>query len=284
MIVAELERVTKRFGAVAALDDVSFSLKQGEIAALLGPNGAGKSTAIALLLGLRRPSSGRVRLFAADPRRPPSRKTVGAAPQETSFPPTLRVGELVELVRAHYERPLPFESVVERFGLERLVARQVGGLSGGERRRVGVALAFAGAPRLVVLDEPTTGLDVEARAAVWGAVRAHAAAGGSTLLTTHHLDEAEALAGRVILIERGTIVADGSLAEIKAGAGLAVVRFRGRAAAVDGAQQEGSFVRIVTPEPGTVVERLVQTGHQLADLEVRPVSLEEALASRSVAR
>ena len=141
--------------------------------ALLGSNGAGKTTAIATLLGLRRPDEGTARLFGADPRRPSTRRDVGATPQETTFPATLRVREVVELVRAHYERPVPSETLYDRFELGRLVNRQFGGLSGGERRRVGVALAFAGKPRLVVLDEPTAGLDREARLAVWEAIRAH---------------------------------------------------------------------------------------------------------------
>ena len=163
-VAAELLGVTKRFGAVAALDDVSFAVGEGEVVALLGPNGAGKSTAISVLLGLRTPDAGIARLFGADPREPAARRLVGATQQESVFPSTLRVRELVDLVRAHYEHPLSTDTVSERFELGRIVGRQTGGLSGGERRRLGVALAFAGRPRLVVLDEPTAGLDREARA------------------------------------------------------------------------------------------------------------------------
>jgi ABC-2 type transport system ATP-binding protein len=274
--------VSKRFGRVAALDEASFSVEEGEIVALLGPNGAGKSTALCVLLGLRRADSGVARLFGGDPRRPASRRSVGVTPQDTTFPPTLRVREVIELVRAHFGRPLPVGTVVERFQLDSVVSRQLGGLSGGERRRVGVALAFAGDPRLVVLDEPTTGLDVQARRAVWDAIRSHVDGGGTILLTTHNLEEAETLARRVVVIEAGRIVADGPTAEIKAAAGLTVVRFRaGAGQAIEGAVRDGVFLRILTADAIETVERLLREGRTLTDLEVRPISLEEALeASR----
>jgi ABC-2 type transport system ATP-binding protein len=279
--VAELDRVTKRYGSVPALDRVSLSVSGGEVVALLGPNRAGKSTAIGVLLGLRRPDSGSARIFGVDPRRPDSRRSVGVTPQETAFPGTLRVRELVELVRAHYERPLAAATVYERFELGGLVKRQLGGLSGGERRRVGVALAFAGDPALVVLDEPTTGLDRQARRAVWEAIRSHAAGGGAILLTTHYLEEADALAGRVILIEAGSIVADGPTAEVKAEAGMTIVRFRARPGCpVEGTVRDGDYLHLFTRDAGEAVARLVRVGVPLPGLEVRPLTLEEALAAR----
>jgi ABC-2 type transport system ATP-binding protein len=278
---AELEHVSKCFGAVAALDDVTLAVEEGEVVALLGPNGAGKSTALAVLLGLRRPDGGRARLFGADPRRPGTRRAVGVTPQETLFPTTLRVRELIDLVRAHYPRPLALSTLAERFGLTQLLARQLGGLSGGERRRVALALAFAGDPRLVVLDEPTGALDPESRRAVWEAIRAHATGGGTILLTTHHLEEADALARRVVLIEAGAIVADGTVAEIKTAAGLTAVRFRAPAGvAIEDAQRDGDLVRIFTHDGGCTVARLVRCGIPLIELEVRPLTLEEALAVR----
>jgi ABC-2 type transport system ATP-binding protein len=281
LIAAELDRVTKRFGRVAALDAVSFAVAEGEVVALLGRNGAGKTTAIAMLLGLRRPDEGAARLFGADPRRPASRRNVGATPQETTFPGTLRVREVIDLVRAHFARAVPAATLYERFELGRLVNRQLGGLSGGERRRVGVALAFAGEPRLVVLDEPTAGLDREARQAVWEAIRTHTRAGGALLLTTHQLEEADALAERIVLLDGGAIVADGSIAEVKAGAGLTVVRFRATPGlALDGGERHGDFVHILTRDGGAEVERLVLAGLSLPDLEVRPLTLDEALPQR----
>ena len=210
MITAALRGVTKRFAGVAALDGVDLELRRGEMLALLGPNGAGKTTALSLMLGLRRPDAGRAELFGADPRHPASRAAVGVTPQETGFPPTLRVGEIVDLVRAHFEAPVATVELLGRFGLTECGRRQVGGLSGGERRRLAVALAFAGRPLAVFLDEPTTGLDVEARRAVWNELQAYTEGGGTILLTTHYLEEAEALASRVVLLACGRVAGEGS--------------------------------------------------------------------------
>jgi ABC-2 type transport system ATP-binding protein len=287
MIAAELEHVSKRFGPVAALDNVSFRLSEGEALALLGPNGAGKSTAIAVLLGLRRPDSGTARLFGLDPRQPRARRAVGVTPQETSFPATLRVRELVELVRSHFAGPVPADRLYARFGLRGLEGRQLGGLSGGERRRVAVALAFAGGPRLVVLDEPTSGLDRDARLSVWEAIRAHAADGGALLLTTHHLEEADALAERLLLVESGRIVADGTIAEVKTASGLTVVRVRAGPDAelavegLEGIERDGAYLRLVCRDGAEAVQRLESAGIPLRELEVRPMTLEEALVARA---
>jgi ABC-2 type transport system ATP-binding protein len=277
-VIAALQNVTKRFGSTVAVSDATFGVDEGEVVALLGPNGAGKTTSLALLLGLRRPDEGRATVFDGDPRRAETRRHVGVTPQEMAFPHALRVAEIVDLVRAHYEHPLARDDVLERFGLEALARRQVGGLSGGERRRVAVALAFAGGTPLVVLDEPTASLDTGARRAVWDEIRAHGAGGGSVLLTTHHLDEAEALASRVVVIERGRIVADSAVAEIKAAAGLTRVRFRTPLdIRVEKARRDGDHVHLLVPDAGRTVERLVRDGVPLRDLEVRPASLEEAL-------
>jgi ABC-2 type transport system ATP-binding protein len=285
VIFGELEGVTKSFGRTRALTGASFRISAGEVVAVLGPNGAGKTTALSVLLGLRRPDSGTVRLFGSDPTLPGSRDALGVTPQETAFPATLRVRELVALVRAHYPRPLAAEVVYERFGLGAFVSRQLGGLSGGQRRRVAVALAFAGGARLVVLDEPTTGLDPDARHAVWDAVRSHGAAGGAVLLTTHHLEEADSLAGRVVLLEAGVVVADGPVGQVKAAAGLTVVRFRASSGLeIEGAERDGAHLRLLTPDGGKTVEELVRTGVPLVDLEVRPLTLEEALEARGALR
>jgi ABC-2 type transport system ATP-binding protein len=282
--VAALDRVTKRFGSATALDGVSFTIASGDVVALLGRNGAGKSTALAVLLGLRCPDDGTARLFGVDPRQARARQLVGVALQESAFPATLRVRELVELVGAHYAFPLPVPAVLERFGLEGLSNRQLGGLSGGERRRVGVALAFAGRPSLVVLDEPTAGLDGEARRSVWAAIKEHADEGGTVLLTTHYLEEAEALATRVVLIDEGIVVTEGSVASIKAGAGLTRVTFRAPSGVtIEGAEREGTLVRILTSDAGAVIEALVREEVKLTDLEVRPLTLEEAIAARGKA-
>ena len=203
-VVASLRGVHKRLGTVDALRDVDLDVRRGEILALLGPNGAGKTTLVSVLLGLRRPDRGTVRIDGS----------AGATPQGMSFPTTIRVREVLDFARAHYRTPRDADELLARFELQPLERRQTGGLSGGELRRLAVAVAFAGSPDLLVLDEPTTGLDLESRRAVWNAVRGFADEGGGVLLTTHSLEEARTLADRVAVIVRGRIVATGSPSEL----------------------------------------------------------------------
>ena len=211
----EMRDIAKAYGTVEALRGVALSIDQGEILALLGPNGAGKTTLVNILLGLRRPDRGEARVCGLPAGTAPARRVVGATPQEISFPPTLRVREIVDFVRSHFPGVRPRWDVVERFDLADVARRQAGGISVGQRRRLAVALAFVGNPRVVVLDEPTTGLDVESRLQVWDAVRDHAAAGGSVLLTTHSIPEAEALADRIVVMSQGRIVAGGTAASLR---------------------------------------------------------------------
>ncbi len=281
MIAARLDEVSKSFGPRNALDRVTLEVREGEGVALLGPNGAGMTTAVALLLGLRRPDRGRAQLFGQDPRDPHARAAIGVTPQELAFPATLTVREILALVAAHYAQPQPVQQLLERFGLGELERRQAGGLSGGERRRLAVALAFAGRPRAVLLDEPTTGLDVESRRSLWEVIRAYAAGGGTTLLTTHYLEEAEELATRVVVLDRGRVVTEGSVAEIKRRARLTRVRLRtAEPPPVPGdlrVVHEHGTTTIYTSDAGTVVRALVLADVALDGLEVTPVSLEEAL-------
>jgi ABC-2 type transport system ATP-binding protein len=282
--VASLEHVTKCFGTRAALADVSFAAPQGEIVALLGPNGAGKTTALSLLVGLRRPDVGNALLFGGDPRDPGPRTRLGVTPQESAFPLTLRVREIVDLVRAHYPQPLPSADLLERFDLAALAERQAGGLSVGERRRLAVGLAFAGAPELIVLDEATAGLDVESRRATWAAIRSYAQEGGTVLLTTHSLEEAEALASRIVVVDAGRVVSAGTVDEIRStAAGVGCVRFRAEPIPddLDGrVVRNGDTICVYTGDPLATVRRLVHAGARLERLEVTPLSLEDALRAR----
>jgi ABC-2 type transport system ATP-binding protein len=209
----------KRFGAKTALAPLDLTIEQGECVALLGPNSAGKTTLVSLATGLRRPSAGTVRLFDRDPRDWRARVRLGTTPQQMDFPPTLRGREILDLARAHAAAPPTLDELAARFDLDEVLHVQNGSLSGGQRRRLALALAFANDPALVVLDEPTTGFDVESRRGAWDAIAAFAAAGGTVLLTTHYLQEADALAGRVIVLARGEIVADGSPQSLKDCAG-----------------------------------------------------------------
>lgn len=279
-VVASLRAATKQYKGVTALAAVSIAVRQGEAVALLGPNGAGKATALSLLLGLRRPDSGEALLFGRDPRDRAARLALGVTPQASSFPPTLRVDEVVRLVATHFRDPLPADELLERFGLLHLQGRQAGGLSAGESRRLAVALAFVGRPRAVVLDEPTGSLDVAARRLVWNEIRAYLAAGGTVLLTSHHLEEVEALAGRVIVLAAGQIIAEGMVAAIRELAGLTRIRLDclpeqippGVARLVE----DGSGAILFAAEPEQILQCLVRAGASLRGLEVRPASLEEA--------
>src|SRR5215211_6032114 len=224
--VAELRGIHKRYGKVDALQGVDLQLRPGELVALLGPNGAGKTTAVSILLGQRRPDAGLARLFGRNPTLPAARRPVGATLQESGFPDNLTVAEVVDLVRVHYPHAAATPALLGRFGLSDVAGRRAGGLSGGQTRRLAVALAFAGRPRLAVLDEPTTGLDVEARRGLWEVLRAFVADGGAVLLTTHYLEEAQALASRVVVIAGGQIIVQGSVDDITARVGLARVHLR----------------------------------------------------------
>jgi ABC-2 type transport system ATP-binding protein len=223
MPVAELQAVTKNYGAVAALRGVDLAIERGEVVSLLGPNGAGKTTAVRILLGLMQPTSGRAEVFGHAPASRYARLRRGAQLQVARVPETLRVREHIQLFSSYYEKPMPLEETLAAAGLEDVRNRMFGELSGGQKQRVLFALAICGNPDLLFLDEPTVGLDVEARRALWARIRGFAERGGSVLLTTHYLDEADALSHRIAVIHRGTIVAEGTPAEIKrqgASAGL----------------------------------------------------------------
>jgi ABC-2 type transport system ATP-binding protein len=277
---ALLHDVHKRFRKTEALRGFSLAVWPGEVVALLGPNGAGKTTALGILLGLRRPDRGDALLFGGDPRDPRSRRALGVTPQDTGFPGTLKVNDIVELVRAHYPSPAPREVLLERFGLSGLGNRQAGGLSGGQKRRLAVALAFAGDPRVIFLDEPTTGLDVESRRGVWGAIRHYAGEGGTVLLTSHYLEEAEALASRVVVIAKGREVVAGTVPELRSRAGLKRVRLHADALpvipGVERITREGRLHTLYTDDPEAVVRAMVERELPLEGLEVLPASLEEA--------
>jgi ABC-2 type transport system ATP-binding protein len=280
MILARAFSVGRTYRSVNALHDVSLSVAAGELVGLLGPNGAGKTTLLNLLTGVRRPTSGRVELFGGDPTRAENRRRIGVTPQETGLPATLRVGECVDLVAAHFPDPLPRMELLDRFGLADLARRQTGGLSGGQRRRLAVALAFVGRPSLVFLDEPTTGLDVSARHALWEGIRAFHADGGTVLLTSHYLEEIEALAKRVVVLGEGRVLADDTVDAIRARVGVRRVSLRVRELPLLPGVLHESHVDgrtdLLTTDADQLVRDLVAKGVAFNDLEIRPTSLEEA--------
>ncbi|MEV4637952.1 ABC transporter ATP-binding protein [Actinoplanes sp. NPDC049548] len=288
MMLARAMDVTRRYGTVLALDHLDLDVHAGELVGLLGPNGAGKSTLVSLLTGVRRPTSGRVELCGGDPQDPATRRALGVTPQETGLPGALRVGEVVDFVRAHFPDPLGKAELLARFGLQDLVRRQTGGLSGGQKRRVAVALAFVGRPRIVFLDEPTTGLDVEARHALWDGIRKFHADGGTVVLTSHYLEEVEALASRVVVIGGGRVLADDTVAAVR---GMVAIRRVSLTLAVPvpdlpgviGTERDGNRTHLLTPDADRLVRDLIAHDVPFQDLEVRPTSLEEAFLTLTAA-
>ncbi|GGM88292.1 ABC transporter ATP-binding protein [Dactylosporangium sucinum] len=278
-MLARTVEVTKRFGDTLALDRVSFDIPEGGVVGLLGPNGAGKSTLLSLLVGLRRPTSGTVELLGGDPRDPANRRRIGVTPQETSLPSTLRVRECVEFVAAHHPDPVPTDELLDRFGLADLAKRQTGGLSGGQRRRLAVALAFVGRPTLVFLDEPTTGLDVEARRSLWDVVRDYATR-NTVVLTSHYLEEIEALADRVVVLGQGRILADDTVAAIRGIVGIHRVSLRADdlppLPGVVSVERTDGRTSLLTTDADELVRELVRAGTTFDGLQVQPTTLEEA--------
>jgi ABC-2 type transport system ATP-binding protein len=278
--IAELQGVHKRYGKVDALQGVDLELWPGELLALLGPNGAGKTTAVSILLGQRRPDAGSARLFGRDPTLPAARRPVGATLQESGFPDNLTVREVVDLVRVHYPDPAPTRELLDRFGLTEVAGRRTGGLSGGQTRRLAVALAFAGRPQAVVLDEPTTGLDVEARHRLWELVRAFVADGRSVLLTTHYLEEAQALASRVVVLAGGQVIAQGSVDDITGRVGLSRVHLRAPSLpelpGVTHVETTNGSYTLHTADPDGLIRALALKGVAFTGLRVERASLEEA--------
>jgi ABC-2 type transport system ATP-binding protein len=282
--VASLHNVTKRYGSVVALDSLSLELRAGEIIALLGPNGAGKSTAVRVLLGLSAPTTGEARIFGCDPRTTSTRVRIGAMLQVASVPKTLKVREHIDLFRSYYPNPLPVAEIVRIAQLEGIEDRLFEVLSGGQRQRLLFALAICGDPEVIFLDEPTVGMDIEMRRGLWAQVRALAARGKTVLLTTHYLVEADALANRIVVIDRGRIVSEGTPAEIKSrGASRKIRCITTMPAAqiweipgVIDVEQMQRETLITAGHAEGVVRRLLAYDEELSGLEIVSPGLEEA--------
>ena len=286
-IVAQLIGATKKYGDTIALDNVSLDIPAGGVVAILGPNGAGKTTTVKLLLGLVPPTSGKALLFGKDPKLVASRQRIGAMLQVAKVPETLRVREHIELFRSYYPKPLSEADVIELGGLSGIENRKFGELSGGQRQRVLFALALCGDPEVLFLDEPTLGFDVEVRRAFWNQIRGFVGRGRTVVLTTHYLEEADALADRVVVIDHGRIIADATPSEIKSRvAGKRIVCSTSLSemqiaaiAGVTSAKRDGARMEIFTGSAEAVVRELLSRDASLADLEVIGVGLEDAFLS-----
>jgi ABC-type multidrug transport system ATPase subunit len=282
--IAELVNVTKRYGATVALDGLSLAVRPGELLAVLGPNGAGKSTAIGLWLGTLDPDEGVASVLGGSPVDPTSRLGVGVMMQEVTLAPMLDAREHVALTASYYRAPLSVEETLAMTGTEALASRRYGTLSAGQKRQVQLATAVCGRPRLLFLDEPTVGLDVRAREAMWHTIRRLRGEGCAIVLTTHYLEEAEALADRVAVLARGRLIAEGSVTDMRA----LVTRRRIRCATslttddiqrwpgVVDAVREAQLVHVTASDAEAVVRRLLAADPGLSRLEVEHASLADA--------
>jgi ABC-2 type transport system ATP-binding protein len=280
-----LSCLSKSYGAVRAVDSIDLTIAAGETVALLGPNGAGKTTTLDMVLGLTRPDCGRVAVFGMPPAQAVAAGVVGGMLQTGSPVDHLRVRELVSLIASYYPRPLAVEDVLELTGLTGLAERWASRLSAGQIQRVRFAAALVGDADLLVLDEPTAGVDVEGRREFWRAVRSIATSGKTVIFATHYLEEADAYADRIVLIAGGRIVADGPATEIKARAGSRTVRatLPGVEVAalavlpgVLGAERHGEAVVLSCSDADAALSSLFERFRGVRDIEVRGGTLEEA--------
>ncbi|WP_223067754.1 ABC transporter ATP-binding protein [Paenibacillus caui] len=289
--VITMEHVIKHFKGHTAVNDLSLDIQEGSITALLGPNGAGKTTSISMMLGLARPSSGTVTVMGGSPQDTAVRQAIGAMLQDINVIDRLKVDETLDLFRNCYTRPLSLKHLLDISGLDAARHQYANALSGGQKRRLDFALAMAGDPSLLFLDEPTVGMDIEARQLFWETIRKLAAEGRTILLTTHYLEEADRLADRVIVINRGRKIADGSPAEIKGLRGQKTVAFSvpteeaasGRAANlistlqdVLSAEWDGSRVTLTSPDTDRLIYELVRSGIDMSEIAIESGGLADA--------
>lgn len=282
--LARLHGVRKAYRNITALDGVGFTIRHGEVLSVLGANGAGKSTSIAVLLGLIAADAGEAEVLGLPPGDMAARRRIGVMLQSAGIPESAKVAELLDLTRSYYPSPRSVADCVAMAGLDGLMDRRYGRLSGGQQRRVQFALAICGDPELLFLDEPTTGLDIDARQRMWATIRELVAHGTGVLLTTHYLEEAEALADRVVVLDRGRVVADGAMDEVRARVSQRRIRCV-TALEVDAiagwpgvraATRNGARIEIVVDTAEDVVRRLLAEDAALAELDIRRAGLADA--------
>ncbi|HEX3490043.1 MAG TPA: ABC transporter ATP-binding protein [Streptosporangiaceae bacterium] len=283
-VAVDLVDVHKHFGSVQAVRGVSLGIESGEIVALLGPNGAGKTTSIDMILGLSRPTSGNVAVYGITPRQAISRGLVSAVMQTGGLLKDLTVAETLQYTASLFVDTEPIEEVLKRAGISGIADRRVGKCSGGEQQRLRFAMALLPDPELLVLDEPTTGMDVEGRRGFWAAIRQDAAKGRTVLFATHYLEEADAYADRIILLRHGKVVADGTAAEIKALSAGRTVRATLPGASqdelrslpgVDSVELRGDTV-LIQARDSDEVARYLLSRTKAKDLEITARGIEEA--------
>lgn len=287
MPLASLRKASKRYGKLTALDGIDLQVNAGEVLAVLGANGAGKSTTLGLLTGRLGADAGEVELFGGDPRDPAIRRGIGVMLQDGSLPDTLRVAEHIRLFSTYYPSPRPLAETLVLAGIEDIARRPYAELSGGQQRRVQFALAICGRAPLLFVDEPTVGLDVESRRNFWRVLRQLRDEGTGIVLTTHYLEEADALADRVVLLAAGRVLAEDTPAGIKSRAAGKRVRARSGIPMeqialwpeANSVQASEGVVEVRSSDVEGLLRRWLLADTSLSELEVRALNLEEAFLS-----
>ncbi|MFC5530810.1 ABC transporter ATP-binding protein [Cohnella yongneupensis] len=285
-VAIELERVTKIYKGKKAVDDLSLKVERGTVFALLGPNGAGKTTTISMILGMKQPTSGTVKLLGGDPKDIQVRDRIGAMLQDVNVIDSLKVAETINLFRSYYTKPQSLEQLLRISGLENEKDKMASSLSGGQQRRLGFALAAAGDPDIIFLDEPTVGMDVTSRQLFWETIRAMADKGRTVVLTTHYLEEADSLADRVVVINEGKIIADGTPSQIKAETTGRVISFTAGASvttdslsALPGVKKvewNGHRATLHSADTDRLITLLIERRYEMRDIEIQSGGLDDA--------
>lgn len=282
--LAAITAAHKRYGKTVALDGLDLEVRRGELLAVLGPNGAGKTTAISLMLGLQQPDSGAVTLFGKSPQSLETRRNIGVMMQDAVLAEELRVREQIDLAASYYPDPLTPEEVLEMTHTRPLADRAYGKLSGGQKRQAQFAVALCGRPKLLFLDEPTVGLDVQARSAMWDTLRQLVKDGASIVLTTHYIEEAEMLADRVAVLARGKVIASGTVTEMRA----LIARKRITCttqlsleeiqswAGVESVSRDRNQLQITARNAEPIARRLLNTDETIQDMEIQRAGLADA--------
>ncbi|TPV53927.1 ABC transporter ATP-binding protein [Aestuariibacter sp. GS-14] len=282
--LVSVRQLSKYFGKETALDAINLTIHANEVVALLGENGAGKTTTISTLLGQLRPDVGEVLVFNHKPGHWAAKQQMGVMLQSAALPDNVTVIEQLRLFASYYPNSLPLDYVLKTALLTDLTNRKVQTLSGGQKQRLLFAMAIIGNPRLVILDEPTVGLDATARREFWTCIRTLAANGTSVLLTTHYLEEADALSDRIVVLSKGRVVAEGIPADIKARLGGKCIRFRSTHAIANiesllpdvQVQRRGDYIELISATPEAHLYALLASGGNVQDLTVTGISLEDA--------
>ncbi len=285
--VLSMKQVSKRFGQVFAVENVSLTIEKGSSVALLGPNGAGKTTTIAMLLGLTAPTHGEVKLFDKDPSYPDVKVKIGAMLQDVSVPDRLTVKETISMFCDFYPKPMSVQSLLSLSGLDTYASKMANSLSGGLKRRLQFAIALAGDPDLLFLDEPTVGMDVESRHAFWKVIQSLIEQQKTVLLTTHDLQEAEVLTKRILVMQKGKLIADGTAEQIKKSFSHRFVSFQIDAvedyereflawSEVSSVQRKDGRLVLITDYPDDIVRKIVEAKIPFREIEVKDSGLEDA--------